>query len=172
MTRGSARLSKDGQSPSLQVRRTSAQDCCNPRPMHRNRRFIALWSVLLLFQWNLLGSGFFCATHQRMSGTDDLSTYGEMAVQMPHRAMVASAMSAVAAGDDAGSCTVTGETSCRANQLPGGSACGAMSSCASTAALSLHAEFASVTGRSTPVGLLVATPLTRSTRPDPRPPRA
>ena len=139
--------------------------------MYRNRRFIALWSTLLLFQWNLLGSGFLCATHQRMAGEGDEGTAGEMAVQMAHKSTVASEVSAVPAAGDAGSCTMAGENSCRTNQFPGGSGCAAMSSCASAAALSPDAVFASATGRSIVVALLVETPLTRSIRPEPPPPR-
>ena len=144
----------------------------NSRPMYRNRRFIALWGVLVLFQWNLLASGFLCAMHQPMSGKGEEGTSGEMAIQMPHGSMVASQLSAVAAPGDASSCNLAGENTCRTNQLPGGSGCGAMSSCASPAALSPRAAFPSATGTSTVIALLVETPPTRSIRPEPRPPRA
>lgn len=140
-----------------------------PRPMYRNRRLIAMWSVLLLFQWNLLGSGFLCATHQRMG---EVGTSGQMALQMPQGSMNAWEVSAAEAPVGAGSCNAAAENTCRTNQLPGGTGCGAMSSCASAAVLSPHAVFPSATGRSTMVAVLVETPLTRSTRPEPRPPRA
>src|SRR6476660_4387666 len=108
--------------------------------MYRARRLTAIWSVLLLFQWILLGSGLICGTHARMSGQSVEGMAGEMAVQMSHRTVPASNVASVTAADDESSCNMAGSNTCQTTTLPGG-ACGAMSSCAPIAALSVRPEF-------------------------------
>lgn len=121
------------------------------RPHHR---LIGLISQILLLQWILLGSGLLCARHELMTA---------------HAMDVAHSMTGAAGG--AYRCDVAGEAACQTGQAPS-SNCGAMMSCASVATPALQLAVVAVyESPADAVTMLVDEPASRSSQPEPPPPR-
>lgn len=122
--------------------------------MRPSRRAVGLISHILFLQWMLLGSGLLCARHELVT---------------VHAMDVAHAMSEGVGA--AHGCDVAGEGTCQAGRVPTGS-CSAMTSCSSVATPPL--PLALVALQDFPdesIATFVNEPASRSSQPDPPPPR-
>src|SRR5690349_19002687 len=123
--------------------------------MRPYRRAVGLISHILLLQWILLGSGLLCARHELMTAH---------AMDVAHAVTEAAG---VTHGFD-----VAGEGPCQAGRVPTGS-CSAMTSCSSVATPPLPLVLVALQALpDESIATFVDEPASRSSQPEPPPPRA